>query len=272
MKEGNMEIVDCNNHVKNAIEFFGKSCAVNSLINKYNPIGDNKDKLCQLCIGKVPGGRCTATDPYVGFEGAFRCLMEAGEVAFLKHTTVQEMIDSKLFKGVSADEFQLLCKNGQRMPVTDYLQCNWGIVPSNAIVTSSARIIEDRKRYQRFLTKAVSLYSHKTSSNSSYNNNNNNNNDRYSSRERLNNNNNNNRFDDRFNRNNNDRGFSDRGRGFSNALETSTSGPEGNDTQFYESFEIFDSKRYGRRLNLMFQVSQWLKTLETESKLIFLRM
>ena len=44
MKEGNMKIVDCNNHVKNAIEFFGQSCAVNSLINKYNPIGDNSDK------------------------------------------------------------------------------------------------------------------------------------------------------------------------------------------------------------------------------------
>jgi ABC-type phosphate/phosphonate transport system substrate-binding protein len=44
MKEGNMEVVDCNNHVKNAIKFFGNSCAVNSLINKYNPIGDNSDK------------------------------------------------------------------------------------------------------------------------------------------------------------------------------------------------------------------------------------
>ena len=44
LKEGNMKIVDCNNHVKSAIEFFGPSCAVHSLINKYNPIGDNSDK------------------------------------------------------------------------------------------------------------------------------------------------------------------------------------------------------------------------------------
>lgn len=44
MNEGNMEIVDCNNHVKNAIKYFGNSCAVNSLINKYNPIGDNSDR------------------------------------------------------------------------------------------------------------------------------------------------------------------------------------------------------------------------------------
>lgn len=92
-----MEITDCNNHVKTAISFFGKSCAVNSLVNKYNPIGDNSDKLCSLCIGKVPGGKCTPTDPYAGFEGAFRCLLEAGDIAFLKHTTVNEMIESKQF-------------------------------------------------------------------------------------------------------------------------------------------------------------------------------
>ena len=39
MNEGDMEIIDCNNHVKSAINFFGPSCAVNSLIDKYNPIG-----------------------------------------------------------------------------------------------------------------------------------------------------------------------------------------------------------------------------------------
>jgi melanoma-associated antigen p97 len=39
MKEGGLSIVDCNNHVKSAIEYFGPSCAVNSLADKYNPIG-----------------------------------------------------------------------------------------------------------------------------------------------------------------------------------------------------------------------------------------
>jgi hypothetical protein len=53
MKEGDMKVIDCNNHVKNAIEFFGKSCAVNSLINKYNPIGDNPDKLVRQQIDEV---------------------------------------------------------------------------------------------------------------------------------------------------------------------------------------------------------------------------
>lgn len=39
MKQGGLEIVDCNNHVKSAIKYFGPSCAVNSLIDKYNPLG-----------------------------------------------------------------------------------------------------------------------------------------------------------------------------------------------------------------------------------------
>lgn len=100
-----MEIVDCNNHVKSAINYFGKSCAVDSLVNKYNPIGDNSDKLCALCIGKIPGGKCTSADPYAGFEGAFRCLLEAGDIAFLKHTTVQEMLESKQFSEYSVVPF-----------------------------------------------------------------------------------------------------------------------------------------------------------------------
>lgn len=93
-----MEIIDCNNLVKNAINFFGESCAINALINRNNPIGDNSDKLCALCTGKIPGGRCTPTDPYGGYEGAFRCLLEAGDIAFLKHMSVEELTQSNEFR------------------------------------------------------------------------------------------------------------------------------------------------------------------------------
>lgn len=92
MKHGKMEIYDCNNHVKSAIKYFGPSCAVNSLINKYNPIGDNSDKLCQICGGEVAGEKCTPSDPYFGYEGAFKCLIEKGDIAFLKHSTIQEVL------------------------------------------------------------------------------------------------------------------------------------------------------------------------------------
>lgn len=95
MKHGGMEVVDCNNHVKSTINFFGPSCAANSLNDKYNPIGDNSDKLCELCIGRVPGEKCTTDDPYYGYEGAFRCLVEAGDIAFLQHSTVLEMTKNR---------------------------------------------------------------------------------------------------------------------------------------------------------------------------------
>jgi hypothetical protein len=39
-KSGVMDVVDCNNHVKSAIEFFGTSCAINSLQDRYNPLGE----------------------------------------------------------------------------------------------------------------------------------------------------------------------------------------------------------------------------------------
>jgi hypothetical protein len=41
-----MDVIDCNNHVKSAIKYFGPSCAVNSLIDKYNPIG----MYMQMCV------------------------------------------------------------------------------------------------------------------------------------------------------------------------------------------------------------------------------
>lgn len=173
-----MEIIDCNNHVKSAINYFGPSCAVNSLKDKYNPIGDNSDRLCSLCIGKIPGGRCTDADPYAGYDGAFRCLLEAGEVAFLKHNTVEELVNGPEFAGkknketnnnrqkkflilgtISKDTFELICKDGSRRPIDDFRACNWGSVPTNAIVTSSATNVEDRLKLQKFLAKAAQLYS-----------------------------------------------------------------------------------------------------------------
>ncbi|XP_063907612.1 transferrin 2 isoform X1 [Zophobas morio] len=160
MNEGGMEIIDCNNHVKTATKYFGPSCAVNCLTDKYNPIGDNSDRLCQLCIGKIPGGRCSSSDPYAGYEGAFRCLVEAGDIAFLKHTTVAELVALDEFVSITKESFQLLCKDGSRRPVDDYMSCNWGRVPSDAIVTTSASSFEKRKKYQLFLEKAAKIYNH----------------------------------------------------------------------------------------------------------------
>ena len=231
-RDGGMAITDCNNIVKTASDFFGPSCAVNALIDKYNPIGDNSNKLCSLCTGVVPGGKCTPTDPYAGFEGAFRCLVEAGDVAFLKHTTVEEMVDSGFIPGVTVDQFELLCRDGTRQPVSQYRQCDWGDVPSHALVVSSATSKSDRRRLKKFFSKAVNLYASKqrrynSSSGAGYD-----------------------RQDDRY------RPY----QSSYTSTSTTTYSPFSNfdqaafnDSQPYETFDLFESKRYGRRLNLMFQ-------------------
>ncbi|XP_050683488.1 ovotransferrin isoform X3 [Leptidea sinapis] len=93
IREGGLKIKDCNNHVKSAVEFFGESCAPNSLRDMYNPIGDNSDKLCKLCSGGA-GVRCTLADPYAGYEGAIKCLVNngTGDIAFVRDTTIQHTI------------------------------------------------------------------------------------------------------------------------------------------------------------------------------------
>lgn len=75
LENGTIPVADCNNHVKSAIEFFGPSCAPNSLTDVFNPLGDNSDNLCRACGGSSYGGfHCTGRDPYYGFQGAFSCL------------------------------------------------------------------------------------------------------------------------------------------------------------------------------------------------------
>ncbi|XP_055376878.1 melanotransferrin [Condylostylus longicornis] len=265
-KHGGMEIKDCNNQVKTTAHFFNDSCAVNSLTDKYNPLGDNSDKLCSLCSGKVQSGRCTPADPYYGFDGAFRCLLEVGDIAFLRHTTVNEMLTGTEFRGQSVDNFQLLCKDGRRQPISEYLQCNWGEVPTDAIAVSSARPFDERKQFQKFLLKVSQLYGGQTGitfNNSSYSSN-------YDSRNQgTYNNNPSTRYDDNFNRKNRlDYGQSDRnsrnndrynnegsrfGR-IDDSFPTETNSIRNENTSLIENFKMFDSKIHGKQ-NLMFQDS-----------------
>ena len=75
-----------------------------------------------------------------GNTGAFRCLVEGGgHVAFVRHATVLENTDGKSREYWSRNQlsrdYELLCRDGQRAPVSDYLRCNLGKVKANAMVT-----------------------------------------------------------------------------------------------------------------------------------------
>ncbi|XP_011142165.1 melanotransferrin [Harpegnathos saltator] len=248
MKHGGMEVIDCNNHVKSTINYFGPSCAVNSLVDKYNPLGDNSDQLCKLCIGKVPGEKCTSQDPYAGYGGAFHCLVEAGEIGFMVHTTVEEMTSTRFdFVDVKKEQFKLLCKDGTRRSVDEYKICNWGTVPSRAVVTSSATKFEIRRQYQKFLKRAVQVLHRNNMSN--YPDNRLDNQRDYENRSGY-------KFGDNNYKNGgfdypNEYNTDSRNRNYSTDY-TSTEQP---DVQPIEVFNLFESTKYGRYHNLIFSDS-----------------
>jgi melanoma-associated antigen p97 len=169
-----LEIVDCNNHVKAATKFFNKMCAPDALNVQFNPTGDNPTSACDLCAGKIGSNFCTNQDPYAGTIGALYCLIDGGgDVAFVKHTSIAELIAKN--NSINANDFELLCPNvygspfnspgnvtiypTPTAPISDYMACNWGVVPGRAIITSSRKALVQRKKYRQFLKVSAQMFS-----------------------------------------------------------------------------------------------------------------
>ena len=150
-----MPVSDCNNYVRSTSDFFAESCAVNTLTEPYNPLGDNSNKLCELCGSSDPGIRCTVKDPYAGFQGAMRCLMDRGDIAFVKHNSVAK-------SGFDPNLFELLCLDGSRRPVSEYEECSWGVAPGHFVIVSSAMVETERKAAQKFLSAIIRTYNRDT--------------------------------------------------------------------------------------------------------------
>ncbi|XP_033618597.1 lactotransferrin [Fukomys damarensis] len=115
-------------------EFFSQSCA---------PGADPASPLCALCVGNAQGeNKCAANsqERYYGYTGAFRCLAErAGDVAFLKDSTVLQNTEGKSPESWARDlklaDFQLLCLDGTRKPVTEARSCHLAKAPNHAVVS-----------------------------------------------------------------------------------------------------------------------------------------
>ncbi|NWI53225.1 TRFE protein, partial [Calyptomena viridis] len=129
-------------------EYFSQGCAPGSPPNS---------RLCQLCKGSggVPPEKCVASshEQFYGYTGAFRCLVEQGDVAFIKHTIVEENTDGKSkeswAKDLKMDQFELLCTDGQRANVMDYRRCNLAKVPTHAVVTRPEKAKQVRDMLER---------------------------------------------------------------------------------------------------------------------------
>ncbi|XP_066454206.1 serotransferrin-like [Eleutherodactylus coqui] len=118
--------------------YFKESCAPGSDVNS---------NLCKLCAGDpsraLDNTKCSDNNRelYYGYTGAFRCLCEKGEVAFVKHTTISEVMNDNpdWLKGKTEHDFRLLCKDGTVKPVNEYENCHLAQVPAHAVVTVPGR-------------------------------------------------------------------------------------------------------------------------------------
>ncbi|KAF7648964.1 hypothetical protein LDENG_00149330 [Lucifuga dentata] len=117
-------------------EYFVSGCA---------PGADPSSSFCANCVGSGTGVgdefKCKANsgERYYGYAGAFRCLVEdAGDVAFVRHTTFQENsgVDGPDWaQNVSSDDYGLVCPGKGVEPITAYKSCNLARVPAHAVVT-----------------------------------------------------------------------------------------------------------------------------------------
>ncbi|XP_068604665.1 serotransferrin-like [Brachionichthys hirsutus] len=120
----------------NFSSFFSSGCA---------PGASPDSTFCKQCVGsdKSVGDeakcKASAEERYYGYAGAFRCLLEdAGDVAFIKHTTVQENSGGNgppWASGANTADYELICPNKAPVEVSEYASCHLAVVPAHAVVT-----------------------------------------------------------------------------------------------------------------------------------------
>ncbi|XP_055977976.1 inhibitor of carbonic anhydrase-like [Sorex fumeus] len=119
-------------------QFFSQSCV---------PGSDPHSSLCALCSGgQEAAHKCApnSLEAYFGSSGALRCLVEKGDVAFVKHSAVLQNTGGRNIepwaKGLKQEDFQLLCLDGTRKPVTEPESCHLAIVPNHAVVSRKDKV------------------------------------------------------------------------------------------------------------------------------------
>ncbi|CAG5129094.1 unnamed protein product, partial [Candidula unifasciata] len=153
----------CNAIVKAVSTFFRGMCLPGSLTSFYNPFGNNPTSVCDQCTGKNEEF-CATSDEYAGYDGAFKCVADGnGQLTFLRHDTIIQMTSPENSNNLtgfsySAENYRLLCPDGRSTTVDDYVNCNWGEVRPNIIMTSAVRDPESLAGYKTFLHAIEELF------------------------------------------------------------------------------------------------------------------
>lgn len=97
-------------------------------------------ELCQLCNNP---SSCDKNDNHAGYEGALKCLVETGDIAWTKWDAVQEYFQLRNTEEAplsNTADFELLCADGSRMSLSSANSdnpCTWAKRPWSTIVASS---------------------------------------------------------------------------------------------------------------------------------------
>ncbi|KAF5303807.1 hypothetical protein FQR65_LT18952 [Abscondita terminalis] len=150
-------------------EFFSGGSCMPGVKNPENKVPEiTAEKLCSMCGGNVDANdgtsldsKCNAdsTESYYGYSGAFRCLVEGkGDVAFFIPTYYRWQKSRYLAVNLKSEDYELLCPNGGKVPVSDFEQCNLAQVPAHMVVTSNTKTEDDVDEIRNALLQASTFF------------------------------------------------------------------------------------------------------------------
>ncbi|CAH8563277.1 unnamed protein product [Schistosoma mattheei] len=155
----------CHSGVVHAFgELISRACIPGILNKAYDRTGTNSLNLCELCTGGN-ADRCRRNnlELYYGDAGAFRCLIEGADIAFARHTTVHTNTGGRnpnfWARDLREDNYEILCPDGRRAEVHDWITCNLGKISSNVVVTANYKSENERTNMWRLLQYGQEYYS-----------------------------------------------------------------------------------------------------------------